>query len=154
LPYQFIVSYHAFCTFARKISQLYLSIYDRHSYSENSTADARRLVNYLNHRQISTIKTVTIKSAILLFYPSFYTCASLTSSSVIPSSKVVFQVPAYLYCAVQHLRDLNRRVEVILHAVSEKQLWIHRAVCERPAISSDRVFSSRWKESGTCTLHG
>jgi len=66
----------------------------------------------------------TIKSAILLFHPSFCTCASLTSSTVILSRKVVFQVPAYLYCAVQHLRDLNRRVEVILHAVPEKQLWI------------------------------
>lgn len=54
---------------------------------------------------------------------------------------------------MQHLRDLNRRVEVILHAVLEKQLWIYR-VCLRTAISNGRVFPSRRKESGTCTLHG
>lgn len=43
---QFIVPYHAFCIFARKISQFYLSTFMTSIHTdENSTADAR-LVNY------------------------------------------------------------------------------------------------------------
>ena len=42
---------------------------------------------------------------------------------------------------MKYLPDLNRRVEVILDAVPEKQLWIFIVpVCERPLISNSRVY--------------
>lgn len=64
-------------------------------------------------------------------------------------------IPAKLAFIVQsHLRDLSRRVEIILHAALGKQLQIHCTCRPNGQDQNGRVFSSRRKESGTCTLHG
>lgn len=134
LPRQFIVPYRAF---ARKISQLHLSTFTTGIRSdENSTGDARprRLVNYSGRRQISTIGAA-IKRAILLFCPSFLYSRVLNIFVCHFPLVKSFSKFQPISIAVQHLRDLNRRVEVILHAVPEKQLWIHRA-CLRTATRS------------------
>lgn len=45
LPYQFIVSYHAFCTFAKKISQLCLSTFITSIHTDESSNDTLAAVS-------------------------------------------------------------------------------------------------------------
>lgn len=145
-PHQFIVPYRAF---ARKISQLYLSTFTTGIRSdENSTGDARprRPVNYLSRRQISTIGAAIKRRCPLILSLVLYSRVLNIFVCHFPLVKSFSKFQS-ISIAVQHLRDLNRRVEVILHAVPEKQLWIHRA-CLRAARDQQRprIFISPERE--------